>query len=450
MTQRTPKICQPVGKVKIPIEDGECLYWLIPVDSVNDIENPTRDFAWITPQGVMYVFDGEKIVPINDPDLLKVQFQNIQGSPLDNGALADELLKNVQTIKMNDRTLPMNALQEVDLGCVTTCEDLESALSGIKTMHAEVVDELPETGDEETIYLIPKTNDPEYIMECHEYAFTQIPGTEQYESVWTTPTNALPIENGKEYLVHIGDKSTNAIGMVSDGVHELTGDGFIITSLQNVDDYTLSILLDYIPEDADVITDDDGNIESINSIICVEVLQDTVYEMYLWIDGEYRYIGAKPIAVDSSKDWNQNNPLSSQYIENRPMYTKDDGTVQTLDDKYLSDNVAMKDDLPIYQIMTMSQKINIPKINAQRWWDTQVVFEFDVPEGYRIHAIRNIRVTYNGATPSSPTAFYPSIAGFWISGKYVAFDVGFNNITTSNTTTTYTIDAQASVELVKD
>ena len=37
MSQRTPKICQPRGKIVIPIEDGECLYWLIPVDTKEDI-----------------------------------------------------------------------------------------------------------------------------------------------------------------------------------------------------------------------------------------------------------------------------------------------------------------------------------------------------------------------------------------------------------------------------
>ena len=150
MSQRTPKICQPRGKIQIPINGEDCLYWLIPVDSVSEIENPTRDFAWITPQGVMYVFDGKKIVPINDPNTLKVQFQNILGNPYDNGALTNVLNQKVSNIRMNGQIISHGAGNIVDLGCITTCDDLENAIETLDLLHVEIVDELPENGDEKT------------------------------------------------------------------------------------------------------------------------------------------------------------------------------------------------------------------------------------------------------------------------------------------------------------
>lgn len=308
MSQRTPKICQPYGKVVIPIEDGECLFWLIPVDSVEDIENPTRDFAWITPDGIFYVFDGKKIVPINDPNTLKVQFQNVLGDPYDNGNLATALNEKVNGIRMNDRTVPMGTNGIVDLGCITTCEDLEQAIAGIDTMKAIIVEQLPETGEKGIIYLTPKETEPEYVMPCHVYAFTE--SGAEYVSTWTTPSNALPITDGHSYTVTVDDIDYQATGTISQGVYTLTNSNVIIQSYENGNDtWTLTITLSDLPQSAEKV-DDNWNIT-----VCVATLPDTVYEMNLWIDGEYRTAGAKPISIDLSEIERQIAETQQQIID---------------------------------------------------------------------------------------------------------------------------------------
>lgn len=452
MSQRTPKICQPYGKVVIPIEDGECLFWLIPVDSVEDIENPTRDFAWITPDGIFYVFDGKKIVPINDPNTLKVQFQNVLGNPYDNGNLANALNEKVNGIRMNDRTVPMGTNGIVDLGCITTCEDLEQAIAGIETMHAEIVEELPETGDEQTIYLIPKELEPEYVTPCHTYRFTEhvVEGTVYgYQTeTYVTPNNELPIVAGQNYIVTVDGEDYSATGSINGGIYEvMAGNTATLTSYQNLpatsdEEWSFEIYLSELPEGAEKV-DDGWNID-----VCVSKLQDTVYEMYLWIDGEYRFIGAKPISVDTDKDWNVNNPNSVEYIKNRTHYTDDNGTVHTLDDKYLSSNVAMKSDLPQYQSIFSRTTKTIASISANSYVDATTSLSFTIPTGFRYHACRSVQIIpLNQSTTSRALAV---LDGFGFSADGTTFDVRFNAYNNENSTkTNVQFKVEATLELVK-
>lgn len=369
MSQRTPKICQPRGKIVIPIEDGECLYWLIPVDTKEDIENPTRDFAWLDKRGVLYVFDGSKIVPINDPDLLKVKFENVMGSPYDNGELGNELNKRVQTIKMNNETVPMRTNGEVDLGCVTTCEDLERAIAGIETMHCEIVDELPEQGDEQTIYLMPIETEPEYIMPCHDFTFAKEEENLYHTSNFITPTNAIPITNGKSYIVNIGGETYEMTGVVSglsSGAkqYELSDGGVSLSSLsspampytQYEDEYSFVIQTDHVIEGAT-----DVEAEKFNATVCVQTKKDTIFRMYIFVDGAYREVGSdKEIQTSCEKDWKENSPNSVKYIENRTHYVDENGDYVTLNDNYLSENVMKYDGFKVKPFALYDQEVVVP------------------------------------------------------------------------------------------
>lgn len=373
MSQRTPKICQPRGKIVIPIEDGECLYWLIPVDTKEDIENPTRDFAWLDKRGVLYVFDGSKIVPINDPDLLKVKFENVMGSPYDQGELGIELNKRVQTIKMNNSTVPMRTNGEVDLGCVTTCDDLERAIAGIETMHVEVVDELPAQGDKEVIYLVPQEYSGD-ILDCHEYEF--VDGVVEFE----TPINVLNIGNGGKCNVIVGENIYPSIANVTETQTLLQFDNGVITSTLSPsgdDSYILKIEI---------------NGFSGTETVCVQSEEDTVYTMYVWYENAYRQVGDKrKMAVETKKDWQENDPNSAKYIENRTHYLKDSGTVVGLDKMYILD--ALQDSVKIKtgNVYTSS----VVSVEPLTYTMDRYTFQIDPAIARKIVGVTEVALTQN-------------------------------------------------------
>lgn len=109
-----PNICRTLA-VTIPIEGEECQFWLIPVDSVDDISDPNRDNAWITPDNVLHVYNGKQIISINDPNTLHVKWGHIDGDISDQTDLYTILKDAVLTVKQNGTALTEDSSQAVDV-----------------------------------------------------------------------------------------------------------------------------------------------------------------------------------------------------------------------------------------------------------------------------------------------------------------------------------------------
>lgn len=109
-----PRICR-ANEISIPIDTEECVLWLNPVQSVYDIWNPTRDYAWITPDNTVYVFNGHKIVPIFSTNDSHIKWGHVDGDIKDQKDLYEILLKTVNGVKQNGTELPKDLEQKVNV-----------------------------------------------------------------------------------------------------------------------------------------------------------------------------------------------------------------------------------------------------------------------------------------------------------------------------------------------
>lgn len=109
-----PRICR-TNEISIPIDTEECVLWLNPVQSVDDIKNPTRDYAWITPDNTVYVFNGHKIVPIFSTNDSHIKWGHFDGDIKDQKDLYEILLKTVNGVKQNGTELPKDLEQKVNV-----------------------------------------------------------------------------------------------------------------------------------------------------------------------------------------------------------------------------------------------------------------------------------------------------------------------------------------------
>ena len=109
-----PRICR-TNEISIPIDTEECVLWLNPVQSVDDIKNPTRDYAWITPDNTVYVFNGHKIVPIFSTNDSHIKWGHVDGDIKDQKDLYEILLKTVNGVKQNGVELPKDLEQKVNV-----------------------------------------------------------------------------------------------------------------------------------------------------------------------------------------------------------------------------------------------------------------------------------------------------------------------------------------------
>lgn len=111
-----PRVCDDQLKVIIPVDTEECEFWLSLVKSIDDVESPDRDHAWITQDNVFYVYNGKKFVSINDPNTLKVKWGNVFGDIADQTDLYEILSKTIWTVKENGTSLDFDYLNhEVDV-----------------------------------------------------------------------------------------------------------------------------------------------------------------------------------------------------------------------------------------------------------------------------------------------------------------------------------------------
>lgn len=109
-----PRICR-TNEISIPIDTEECVLWLNPVQSIDDIKNPTRDYAWITPDNTVYVFNGHKIVPIFSTNDSHIKWGHVDGDIKDQKDLYEILLKTVNGVKQNGVELPKDLEQKVNV-----------------------------------------------------------------------------------------------------------------------------------------------------------------------------------------------------------------------------------------------------------------------------------------------------------------------------------------------
>ncbi len=100
-----PRICNDQLKVIIPVDTEECEFWLSLVKSIDDVESPDRDHAWITTDNVFYIYNGKKFVAINDPNTLKVKWGNVIGDIADQKDLYDIISKTIWIVKENGNAL---------------------------------------------------------------------------------------------------------------------------------------------------------------------------------------------------------------------------------------------------------------------------------------------------------------------------------------------------------
>lgn len=110
-----PIICNEKATLYLPDTDEQCEYWLIPVHSVDDITNPDRNHAWILPNGDFYVYDGTKLVLVNDLSDITVQWGDITGNLSSQTDLVNEFKKYVKGIRVNGQSIPMDSGQFVNL-----------------------------------------------------------------------------------------------------------------------------------------------------------------------------------------------------------------------------------------------------------------------------------------------------------------------------------------------
>lgn len=104
-----PTVCNDKLKVIIPIDTEDCEFWLVPVKDKASITNMDRNHAWITPDNVLYVFDGNELVSINDPNTLKVKWGNVIGNITEQHDLYDILLKTIWVVKQNGSALDFDS-----------------------------------------------------------------------------------------------------------------------------------------------------------------------------------------------------------------------------------------------------------------------------------------------------------------------------------------------------
>lgn len=109
-----PRICR-TNEISIPVDTEECVLWLNPVQSIDDIKNPTRDYAWITPDNTVYVFNGHKIVPIFSTNESHIKWGHVDGDIKDQKDLYEILLKSVNGVKQNGTELPKDLEQKVNV-----------------------------------------------------------------------------------------------------------------------------------------------------------------------------------------------------------------------------------------------------------------------------------------------------------------------------------------------
>jgi len=238
---KKPSVCVSNVKVTIPIDTEECDFWLVPVNTVDEITDPDRNHAYLDKNGVLYVYN-KGIVPINDPYTLKVAWGNIMGNLTDQEDLNNELVSFIKDVYLNGNKLEHGTEQEVQINAVEdikvngeTIEKEDGVVNidlsdyaladSVPTMTSELVNDSGFVTQEEMIderananWDENNANSPAYVENRTHY----------------TETESIPIFELAESTIGEGLTETVTDGTVLsyfDGVEE--GDRFVVTVGEN-------------------------------------------------------------------------------------------------------------------------------------------------------------------------------------------------------------------------
>lgn len=126
MSNIKPVVCQTDLAAIIPLSASDCDMWLVIVNSKSDI-NPDRDHAYADKNGIIYIYNGQELVAINDWDNVKIPWGNLKGDIRNQLDLKEWIDKCVQTISVNGTNVEKDSSKNVAITIPITSIQLDGA-----------------------------------------------------------------------------------------------------------------------------------------------------------------------------------------------------------------------------------------------------------------------------------------------------------------------------------
>ncbi len=126
MSNIKPVVCQTDLAAIIPLSASDCDMWLVIVNSKSDI-NPDRDHAYADKNGIIYIYNGQELVAINDWDNVKIPWGNLKGDIRNQLDLKEWIDKCVQTISVNGTNVEKDSNKNVAITIPITSIQLDGA-----------------------------------------------------------------------------------------------------------------------------------------------------------------------------------------------------------------------------------------------------------------------------------------------------------------------------------
>ena len=237
-----PSVCKDDLIISIPIDTEECEFWLEVIESIDKVEKPSRDHAYLDNDCILWLWNGKRFISVNDPATLQVTWGNIIGNLTDQTDLNEQLISFVKDVYLNGNKLPHDSDQQVYMevveGVKVNGETLEKedgvvnvdlsdyALADtVPTMTSELVNDSGYVTQEELISERANANWDENNANSPAYVENRTHYTE---------TESIPIFELAESTIGEGLTETITDGTVLsyfDGVEE--GDRFVVTVGEN-------------------------------------------------------------------------------------------------------------------------------------------------------------------------------------------------------------------------
>ncbi len=126
MSNVKPVVCQTDLATIVPLSASDCDMWLVIVNSKSDI-NPDRDHAYADKNGIIYIYNGQELVAINDWDNVKIPWGNLKGNITNQLDLKEWIDKCVQTISVNGTNIAKDNNRNVAIDIPITTIKLDGA-----------------------------------------------------------------------------------------------------------------------------------------------------------------------------------------------------------------------------------------------------------------------------------------------------------------------------------
>lgn len=126
MSNVKPVVCQTDLATIVPLSASDCDMWLVIVNSKSDI-NPDRDHAYADKNGIIYIYNGQELVAINDWDNVKIPWGNLKGNITNQLDLKEWIDKCVQTISVNGTNIAKDNNKNVAIDIPITTIKLDGA-----------------------------------------------------------------------------------------------------------------------------------------------------------------------------------------------------------------------------------------------------------------------------------------------------------------------------------